>query len=117
MWLVVAGEQDSLTGPGLLDPCLPAIYNQFPSIHGGLLMTKKPILTKEQMKARYPNQWLLVRDYELDDSTRLCKGRVVVHSKDREEIHHALKKRSGSLCIHFTGSLAPDTGILFSCLE
>jgi len=64
LWLVVAGDQDSLTRPGLLDPYLPAIYNQFPSIRGGLLMTKKLIiLTKEQMKARYPNQWLLVRDY------------------------------------------------------
>jgi hypothetical protein len=32
-------------------------------------MPQKPVLTKEQMKARYPNQWLLVTNYELDAST------------------------------------------------
>lgn len=76
-------------------------------------MPQKSIFTKEQMKARYPNQWLLVTDYELDASTSLCKGRVVAHSKDREEIHRALKKHLGNLCIHFTGGLPRDTGVLF----
>lgn len=78
-------------------------------------MAKKPMLTKEQMKARYPNQWLLVIDYELDAATSLHKGRVVAHSKDRQEIHQALKQYSGYLCIHFTGDLPQDTGVLFAC--
>jgi hypothetical protein len=80
-------------------------------------MAKNPFLTKEQMKVHYPNEWLLVMDYELDTSTSLRKGRVVGHSKDREEIHRALKKHLGNLCIHFTGSLPQDTGVLFSCPE
>jgi hypothetical protein len=78
-------------------------------------MAKKPVLTTEQMKARYPNQWLLVTDYELDTATALHKGRVVAHSKDRQEIHQALKQHSGHLCIHFTGDLPRDTGVLFAC--
>ncbi len=80
-------------------------------------MARRVVLTKEQMKAKYPNQWLLVTDYEVDASTSLRKGRVVAHSKDREEIHRALKKHLGNLCIHFTGSLPRDTGVLFSCPE
>jgi hypothetical protein len=80
-------------------------------------MPKKPLLTKEQMKARYPHQWLLITDYQLDGSTSLRKGRVVAHSEGREDIHRALKEYSGSLCIHFTGSLPRDTGILFPCPE
>ncbi len=63
-------------------------------------MSKKPLLTKKQMKARYPNQWLLITDYELDDATPLCKGRVIAHSEEREEIRRALKEHSGNLCIH-----------------
>jgi len=78
-------------------------------------MSKKPMLTKGQMKAHYPDQWLLVTDYEVDSSTSLRKGRVVTHSKDRADIHQALKEHSGHLCIHFTGSLPQDTGILFPC--
>ncbi len=80
-------------------------------------MAKKPLLNKEQMKARYPNQWLLLADYETDASTSLRAGRVVSHSKDRDEIHRALEKYRGKLCIHFTGSLPRDTGVLFSCPE
>jgi len=76
-------------------------------------MPKKPVLTKEQMKARYPDQWLLITDYELDSSTSLRKGQVVACSKDREEIHRALKQHSGNLCIHFTGGLPRDSAILF----
>lgn len=65
------------------------------------------------MKVRYPDQWLLVTDCQLDASTFLRKGRVVAYSKDRDDIHRALKKHSGNLCIHFTGSLPPDTGVIF----
>lgn len=80
-------------------------------------MSKKSLLTREQMKARYPNQWLLIVDYELDASTSLRKGRVVAHSGGREDIHRALREHSGNLCVHFTGSLPRDTGILFLCPE
>lgn len=80
-------------------------------------MTKTPLLTKDQIKTKYPDQWLLITDYELDRATSLCKGRVIAHSKRREEIHRALKDHAGNLCIHFTGSLPRDTGILFVCLK
>jgi hypothetical protein len=76
-------------------------------------MAKRPLLTKEKIKTKYPNQWLLLEDYELDASTTLRKGRVIANSKDRDEIHRALKKHTGNLCIHFTGTLPPDTGVIF----
>jgi hypothetical protein len=41
----------------------------------------------------------------------------VAHSKDRGEIHRALKQHSGNLCIHFTGRPPRDTVVIFSCLE
>lgn len=76
-------------------------------------MAKTPLLSKAKLKTKYRNQWLLLKDCELDASTSLRKGRVLAHSKDREEIHRALKKHTGNLCIHFTGSLPPDTGVIF----
>lgn len=54
-------------------------------------MTEKPVLTREDMKASYPNQWLLVTDFELDPATSLRKGRVLAHSRDRGEIHRPLR--------------------------
>ena len=73
----------------------------------------KPLLTKEKIKTKYPNEWLLLEDFELDASTSLRKGRVVAHSKDRDEIHRALKIHKGNLCVHFTGTGARDTGVIF----
>lgn len=76
-------------------------------------MAKKPLLTKAKIKTKYPNEWLLLEDFELDSSTSLRKGRVLAHSKDRDEIHRALKKYKGNLCVHFTGAVPRDTGIIF----
>lgn len=76
-------------------------------------MAKKPLLTKEKIKSKYPNEWLLLEDYELDASTSLRKGRVLAHSKDRDEIHRALKNHKGNLCVHFTGAVPRDTGVIF----
>jgi hypothetical protein len=76
-------------------------------------MAKKPLLTKETIKTRYPNEWLLLEDYELDASTTLRKARVLAHSKDRDAIHRALKKGKGNLCVHYTGTVDPDTEIIF----
>ncbi len=53
----------------------------------------------------------------LDTATSLRKGRVVAHSKDRDEIHRALKHHAGHLCIHFTGRVPQDTVVVFPCLE
>jgi hypothetical protein len=78
-------------------------------------MAKKPLLTRENIKTRYSNEWLLLEDYELDASTSLCKGRVLAHSKDRDEIHRALKIHKGNFCVHFTGTVARDTGVTFRC--
>ena len=40
-------------------------------------MPKKPLLSKEKIRAKYPNQWLLLEDFELDASTMLRKARVL----------------------------------------
>ncbi len=80
-------------------------------------MIKAPLLTAEQMRSQYPGQWLLVTDYEVDSATSLRKGRVVAHSKDRDEIHRALKHHTGNLCIRFTGHVPQDTVVVFPCRE
>jgi hypothetical protein len=43
----------------------------------------------------------------------LRKARVLAHSKDRDVIHRALKKHTGNLCVHFTGTVSPDIGVIF----
>ncbi len=37
-------------------------------------MPKSRLLTKEKIKSKYPDQWLLLEDIELDSSTTLRKA-------------------------------------------
>ncbi len=77
-------------------------------------MKRENIITKDQMKTKYPDQWLLIKDYDVNNATSLTKGKVIIHSKDRDEIHRALSRFKCNLCIHYTGKLPEDTGVLFS---
>ena len=43
-------------------------------------------LTIEEMEQKYPDEWLLIVDYELSENTELLSGKVVAHSKIRKEI-------------------------------
>lgn len=43
-------------------------------------------LSWEEMKQRYPDQWLVIVDFETDNSNRLVSGVVERHSTDMHEI-------------------------------
>ena len=43
-------------------------------------------ITWEEMKKVYPDEWLLVVDFDVDDSGHLLAGVVERHSKEMEEI-------------------------------
>ena len=60
----------------------------------GLLMDKK--LTWNEMKSMFPNEWLLITDFVLDQSGHLISGVVARHSVDKDEVYRlpALDKPS-----------------------
>lgn len=75
------------------------------------MASKKEAL--EQIKRRYPNEWLLITDYETDESTRVKTGKLAAHSKCRDEIHKKLSQYSGKRCIQYSGKLPKDVGVMF----
>ena len=48
-------------------------------------MAKK--ITWEEMKQKYPEEWLLVVDYSVDSSGHLRSGIVERHSKNKKDIY------------------------------
>ncbi|MFH1874077.1 MAG: hypothetical protein ABH859_02700 [Pseudomonadota bacterium] len=44
-------------------------------------------LTWEEMKKTYPNEWLLIVDYDKDASGHMISGIVERHSKDKDEVY------------------------------
>lgn len=53
-------------------------------------------MTWEEMKKAYPDEWLLIVDYETDECGHVLKGVVERHSRDKDEVYRlpALKKSS-----------------------
>ncbi|BCM92770.1 hypothetical protein IAD21_04652 [Abditibacteriota bacterium] len=54
-------------------------------------------LSEEEIGARYPGEWVLVRNAEFDEQWRVMRGVVAAHSPEREEIArvHGELARSG----------------------
>jgi hypothetical protein len=53
-------------------------------------------LTWQEMKKHYPDEWLLIVDYEVDNSGRIKNGKIARHSKDKKDVYQlpALNKSS-----------------------
>ena len=45
------------------------------------------ILTREEIEERYKDEWVLLGDHESDEFLRPTRGRVLCHSKDRDEVY------------------------------
>ena len=69
------------------------------------------------LKRRYPNEWLLLTHVTADELTRPIKGKLVAHSKNRDEIYDRLGRvHKKSLCIEYTGKVPKDLVVVFSWL-
>jgi hypothetical protein len=44
------------------------------------------VLTLDELKARYPDEYLLLVDHTKNEFGQVIAGRVVWHSKDRDEV-------------------------------
>ena len=54
------------------------------------------------MEQKYPDEWLLIVDYELSENTELLSGRLVAHSKSRKEIRDISMNCAGRIAVHST---------------
>ena len=59
-------------------------------------------MTWEDMKKQFPNEWLLITDFELDESGHLVAGIVDRHSKDKEVVYR-LPALDRSTAFRYTG--------------
>ncbi len=44
-------------------------------------------MTWKEMKKNYPDEWLLIIDFELDSSGRIVAGTVSRHSKEKDDVY------------------------------
>lgn len=60
------------------------------------------IVSWVQMKSKYPNEWLLITDFELDESGHLINGHVERHAKDKAQVYQ-LPSLGKSTAFRYTG--------------
>jgi hypothetical protein len=71
------------------------------------------VLTVGEMEARFHSEWVLVGDPETDDSLHVQSGRVIWHSKDRDEVYRkAIELKPKRFAMLYTGTLPKDTAIV-----
>ena len=68
------------------------------------------------LKRRYPKEWLLLTNVVADNLTRPIKGKLVAHSKNRDDIYDRLAHiRAKSVSIEYTGKIPKDLVVVFWC--
>lgn len=67
----------------------------------------------KEFEKKYPDEWMLVEVLEKDNKTNPTKGKLVAHSKAKDEVYDIMKKVKGHTAIFFTGEI-PKKGYAFA---
>jgi len=71
------------------------------------------IMTIAEIESQYDAEWILVEDPETDDDLQVQGGKVVAHSKDRDEVYrHAVATRPKRFAVIYTGYIPKHTAII-----
>lgn len=74
---------------------------------------KKKREEMEEIKKSYKKEWVLIADYETDELGHILRGRVIGHSKKREEIYQQQLEYKCPLAIRYTGKIPKDLAVMF----
>ena len=64
------------------------------------------VLTREQIESRFQSEWVLVEDPQTNEALEVQGGKVLYHSKDRDEFDRkAIELRPKRSAILYTGPI------------
>ncbi len=71
------------------------------------------VLTLAEIEAQFPDEWVLVENPQTNDALEVQSGRVLGHSKDRDELHQqAMALRTRRFAVLYTGTYPEDAVII-----
>lgn len=71
------------------------------------------IMTMQEIEQQFDSEWVLIDKPETDEAQQALRGKVVFHSKDREEIHRKIMATEGLLDIAVLYIGEPPEGTIF----
>ena len=67
----------------------------------------------KDIKNKFKNQWVLIEVENVDESFNVLEGKVLAHSKDKDEIYQKLLKiKPKEFSIEFTGEVPEDLAVV-----
>ena len=71
------------------------------------------IMTIEEINDKFKSEWVLVEDPEVTEMLEVKRGRVLHHSKDRDEVYRTmLELHPRHAAVLYTGKLPEGTAVL-----
>ena len=102
-------------------PNCDEIYDYFPNLNGrevaieytGPIPENEEILTLEEIQQRYPDEWVLIVEPEIDKYLNVVRGKVLAHSPDRDEAYSQFPLAKGKpVAIEYTGPIPDDLAVM-----
>src|SRR5438874_1974268 len=75
--------------------------------------TSPTTLSIREIERRFKSEWVLVQDPRTDEQMRVLGGKVLCHSKDRDEVYrYAIKVRPKRFAMLYLGRTRSRMGVL-----
>ena len=70
-------------------------------------------MTIEEIRSQFESEWILIQDPETNDALEILSGKVVHHSRDRDEVYRkAVSLRPTRSAVIYTGEIPEDTAVV-----
>ena len=71
------------------------------------------MMTVAEIESRFKSEWVLVEEPEMNKSLEVQGGKVLYHSKDRDEVYRkAVELRPKRFAMLYTGTIPENTAIV-----
>jgi hypothetical protein len=71
------------------------------------------VLSIAEIQARFDSEWVLLADPQLNEQREVVGGKVLWHSKDRDEVYQkAVELRPRHSAFLYTGTIPEDTAVV-----
>jgi hypothetical protein len=70
-------------------------------------------MTIEEIESEFDSEWVLLEDPRTDEALKVLGGRVLHHSKDRDEVYRkAVSLRPKRSALIYTGEIPEETAVV-----
>jgi len=70
-------------------------------------------MTIEEIESQFDSEWVLIEDPRTDEALNVLGGKVLCHSKDRDEVYRkAVSLRPKRSAVVFTGEIPEGTAVV-----